>query len=273
MLIVHINGGSGREGLEAEGRKRRSLPRPRTFYDPNPPSSGMSAPERGALIVIEGLDRAGKSTQHGRLCQNLESQGHTVKRMRFPGASPCPHVYALTHNTEDRTTPIGKSIDAYLKGESQQEDHVIHLLFSANRWEAAASIRNAIAEGTTVVIDRYYYSGIVYSAAKGNPTLSLEWARHPEVGLPLPDVCVFLDIAPEVAAKRGGFGNEKYETSAIQQRVRELFYSLMKMADGRDMRVLDAGRSIEEVEKDVADKVEDLIRSPRMSQELGSIPP
>ena len=53
-----------------------------------PPSS------RGALIVIEGLDRAGKSTQHDRLCQSLESQGRRVKRMRFPGthtlSAPCP---------------------------------------------------------------------------------------------------------------------------------------------------------------------------------------
>ena len=46
----------------------------------------MSLGSRGALIVIEGLDRAGKSTQHARLCQTLESQGHRVKRMRFPGA-------------------------------------------------------------------------------------------------------------------------------------------------------------------------------------------
>ena len=46
----------------------------------------MCQSSRGALIVIEGLDRAGKSTQHARLCQNLESQSHRVKRMRFPGA-------------------------------------------------------------------------------------------------------------------------------------------------------------------------------------------
>ena len=40
---------------------------------------------RGALIVVEGLDRAGKSTQCERLCVNLEKDGHKVKRMRFPG--------------------------------------------------------------------------------------------------------------------------------------------------------------------------------------------
>lgn len=36
----------------------------------------------------------------------------------------------------DRTTPIGQMIDAYLKSSVDMEDHVIHLLFSANRWEA-----------------------------------------------------------------------------------------------------------------------------------------
>lgn len=45
----------------------------------------MSIRSRGALIVIEGLDRAGKSTQCERLCTHLEEQAHKVKRMRFPG--------------------------------------------------------------------------------------------------------------------------------------------------------------------------------------------
>lgn len=40
-------------------------------------------------------------------------------------------------SSADRTTPIGKMIDAYLKSESELDDHVIHLLFSANRWELA----------------------------------------------------------------------------------------------------------------------------------------
>jgi dTMP kinase len=37
----------------------------------------------------------------------------------------------------DRTTPIGQMINSYLSSQSETEDHVIHLLFSANRWEAA----------------------------------------------------------------------------------------------------------------------------------------
>ena len=180
-------------------------------------------------------------------------------------------MYQTDTIRKDRTTPIGKSIDAYLKGEIQQEDHVIHLLFSANRWEAAGSIRNAIAEGTTVVIDRYYYSGIVYSAAKGNPSLSLEWSRYPEIGLPLPDLCVFLDISPEAAGRRGGFGNEKYETSAMQKRVRELFYELMGLVDGERMRVVDAGRSVDDVGKEIALMVEEAMRSPLIGEDIGSL--
>lgn len=39
--------------------------------------------------------------------------------------------------TKDRTTPIGQMIDSYLKSQVEMDDHVIHLLFSANRWEAA----------------------------------------------------------------------------------------------------------------------------------------
>lgn len=122
-----------------------------------------------------------------------------------------------------------------------------------------------------MVVDRYYYSGTVYSAAKGNPTLSLEWARNPEIGLPQPDLCLFLDIAPETAARRGGFGNEKYETSDMQQRVRELFYELIGSPDGQAMRIVDAGRSVEEVEKDIAGGVKEVIKSLQIRKALGSI--
>lgn len=56
----------------------------------------MAEGTRGALIVIEGLDRAGKSTQCERLASRLETQGHQVKRMRFPGTSVC-HRYRLPY--------------------------------------------------------------------------------------------------------------------------------------------------------------------------------
>jgi len=113
---------------------------------------------------------------------------------------------------------------------------------------SSASIKSDIEAGTTVVIDRYYYSGCVYSAAKDNPSLSLAWARHPEVGLPRPDVCLFLDISIEEAAKRGGFGSEKYETKRMQDRVRELFGELQQSPEKDEFIQVDAGKTMREVE-------------------------
>ena len=156
---------------------------------------------------------------------------------------------------------------------SQQEDHVVHLLFSANRWEAATSIRTAIDEGVTVVIDRYYYSGIVYSAAKGRTDLSLQWAREPEIGLPRPDICLFLDISSEEQAKRRGFGDEKYETSAMQERVRELFYKLQLLPDGQDIQVVDAGGDVAGVEKGIMERVDQMMADTSLAGDLRNILP
>ncbi|KAI9658564.1 MAG: Thymidylate kinase [Bathelium mastoideum] len=148
-------------------------------------------------------------------------------------------------------------IDSYLKGQSQQEDHVIHLLFSANRWELAGSIVRDVANGTTVVCDRYYYSGCVYSAAKENPSLDLAWARQPDVGLPQPDLCLFLDISPEKAAERHGFGTERYEESGMQKRVRQLFIQLRSSPSEDNFVTINAGQSEDEVETEILRAVAD----------------
>lgn len=199
------------------------------------------ATKRGKLIVFEGLDRSGKSTQCERLVTHLRHQGEKVEHMRFP----------------ERTTPIGKMISSYLSGQTQQEDHVVHLLFSANRWELAQKIETSVNEGTTVVVDRYYYSGCVYSAAKGIQGMGLGWCRQPEIGLPRPDVCLFLDIAAEEAARRGGYGAERYEKQEMQDRVRELFAELRKHNDeAEDIVVIDAGGSVDEVEESIREAVQ-----------------
>ncbi|KAI1655585.1 thymidylate kinase-domain-containing protein [Daldinia decipiens] len=169
-----------------------------------------SKPVRGAFVVFEGMDRAGKTTQAKLLQQRCIESGRGVRFMRFP----------------DRTTPIGKMIDSYLKGETEIEDHVIHLLFSANRWEAVNKIKAELEAGHTIICDRFYHSGIVYSAAKNIKSLSLSWAKAPEVGLPRPDMVLFLDLEEEVARERGGWGGEVYEKGEMQRRVRDLFWGL-----------------------------------------------
>lgn len=88
------------------------------------------------------------------------------------------------------------------------------------------SINTLLAAGVTVLCDRYYYSGIVYSAAKQNPSLTLSWARAPEIGLPRPDLVLFLDLDEAQARARGGWGGEVYEKGEMQRRARELFWGL-----------------------------------------------
>lgn len=55
---------------------------------------------------------------------------------------------------------------------------------------------------------------------------SLEWCRNPDVGLPKPDLVMFLQLNPSEAANRGEFGTERYETSAFQRKVNRRFEEL-----------------------------------------------
>jgi dTMP kinase len=121
------------------------------------------------------------------------------------------------------------------------------------------SIQDEIEAGVTIIVDRYYYSGCVYSAAKQNPSMTLEWCRKPDVGLPRPDLCIFLDISAEDAAKRGGYGTEKYEKKEIQDRVRELFETLMQRKEGEDFVRIDAGSSLEDVQEKIKKEVDTCI--------------
>ncbi|KAI3475834.1 hypothetical protein L1887_62734 [Cichorium endivia] len=90
--------------------------------------------KRGFFIVVEGLDRAGKSTQVERLAQHLNA-----KPIKFP----------------ERTTAIGQMINSYLAQTSDLDDQAIHLLFSANRWECVAAIHKTLDAGESIVCDRY----------------------------------------------------------------------------------------------------------------------
>ncbi|KAG5650988.1 hypothetical protein H0H81_010313 [Sphagnurus paluster] len=190
--------------------------------------------KRGAFIVIEGLDRSGKSTQTSLLRANLEAAGIPTELIKFP----------------DRTTAIGQMIDSYLKSQSDLDDHVIHLLFSANRWELASTIEKLLTSGTTVICDRYAFSGIAFSASKGLP---YEWCRAPDVSLPAPDLALFLQITPEAAKARGGYGEERYEREEMQRSVGEIFHRIGAEIASEGVRwvAVDAGHERDQVEEDI----------------------
>ncbi|KAL3753120.1 hypothetical protein ACJRO7_000506 [Eucalyptus globulus] len=188
--------------------------------------NGGSSESRGALIVLEGLDRSGKSSQSTRLLSFLEGLGHSTELWRFP----------------DRTTSIGQMISSYLSNESQLDDYTTHLLFSANRWEKRSLMEKKLRSGTTLIVDRYSYSGIAFSSAKG---LDFEWCKAPEIGLVAPDLVFYLDIPPEKAAERGGYGNERYEKLEFQRKVGKSYQALRDAS----WQIVDALLPMDEIAK------------------------
>ncbi|KAG7395724.1 hypothetical protein PHYBOEH_003292 [Phytophthora boehmeriae] len=189
---------------------------------------------RGIFLLFEGVDRCGKTTQTKLLHQALTS------------SSPA-QASALLH-FPDRSTAIGKSIHSYLTSAESMDDHAIHLLFSANRWEAAAKIESILASGQHIIMDRYSFSGVAFSAAKSGMTL--DWCWQPEIGLPKPDAVIFLDVPVTQAATRADFGQERYETSAFQEKVYQNFYDIMEKVTPK-WHVVDATGTIEQVHEQV----------------------
>ncbi|KAF6173689.1 hypothetical protein GIB67_000591 [Kingdonia uniflora] len=187
---------------------------------------------RGGLIVLEGLDRSGKTSQSSRLLSHLEGQGLSVESWRFP----------------DRTTCVGNMISSYLTNNSQLDDRTVHLLFSANRWEKRSLMESKLRSGTTLIVDRYSYSGVAFSSAKG---LDIDWCKAPEAGLLAPDLVVYLDIPPEKAAERGGYGGERYEQLEFQKKVSQYYNVLCDPT----WKIIDACLPVDVVEKQLKEFV------------------
>ncbi|MEE6508853.1 hypothetical protein FKM82_023289 [Ascaphus truei] len=209
------------------------------------------AGRRGALIVLEGADRAGKSTQSRRLVEALKERGHQVEGLRFP----------------ERTTEIGQLVGSYLEKKSDLEDHTVHLLFSANRWEQVPMMKEKLRSGVTLVVDRYAFSGVAFTSAKDN--FSLHWCKQPDVGLPKPDLVLFLTLRPEVAATRGAFGNERYETNAFQEKVLKRYAELM-VDRTLNWKLIDASQSIEDMHKEIRELSEGAIQEAK-DQPIGKL--
>lgn len=142
------------------------------------------------LVVLEGLDGAGKSTQVKKLRRYLESVCNGLEYIHFPRYdSP---VY-------------GDLISRFLRGDFGENDSVhpqlVALLFAEDRHSAAPEIKKQLAEGRTVLLDRYVYSNIAYQCAKlpseDEAERLRQWIFDTEYGqfeLPVPDLNIFLDV-------------------------------------------------------------------------------
>ncbi len=142
------------------------------------------------LIVLEGLDGAGKSTQVRKLRKYLEGITPDLEYIHFPRYdSP---VY-------------GELIGRFLRGDFGSNETVhpqlVALLFAEDRHNAAPRMKETLNNGGVVLLDRYVYSNIAYQCAKlDNPDESerlREWILNTEYGnfgLPRPDLNIFLDV-------------------------------------------------------------------------------
>jgi dTMP kinase len=146
---------------------------------------------KGKLIVIEGMDGSGKSTQLGLLKRRLEATG-------------CGNTHYV-HFPQLNQGWYGDMIAEFLRGEYGAMDEVhpklAALLFAGDRKEHIEEVQQALREGCTVLADRYVNSNIAFQCAKmKDPFKSKElkdWILRFEYGyhgLPVPHRAFYLDV-------------------------------------------------------------------------------
>ncbi len=142
------------------------------------------------LIVIEGLDGAGKSTQINMLKGWFDRRSLPHRHIHFP-RTEAPF--------------FGELIARFLRGEfgelEEVNPYLVAMLFAGDRRDAAPMIETWLKEKYYVILDRYTYSNIAYQCAKVDDTEEAaklrEWIMRLEFGhfaIPRPDISLFLDV-------------------------------------------------------------------------------
>ena len=191
--------------------------------------------QRGKFIVFEGIDGAGKSTQISMLCDFLTANGRTV--------------HTTTEPTEGKT---GHLLREALSGQTPRTGAEMAALFVLDRIEHNKEIDALLSAGTDVICDRYYYSSLAYQGS----ICDYEWVRHMNCECPdirMPDICIFLDLAPSDALSRiqkRGMATEIYEKEETLTRVRNTFLRVFDTLPD-PVAIIDASRTANEVGADV----------------------
>jgi dTMP kinase len=160
------------------------------------------------FIVFEGIDKSGKSTQCQLLYEYFENCEKPAMLLKYP----------------DRNSPMtGPIINDYLTGKIELSPNAASILLAANLWELKDKILQQLQIGTTIIIDRYTWSNIAYSVARGMNQQTCEIINS---GLPIPNFIIFMDVDPLTASKRSGFGKEIFEKLEFQQSVYKIMCSL-----------------------------------------------
>ena len=196
----------------------------------------------GKFIVFEGIDGSGKSSQIRMLAEKLRADGRKV--------------YITAEPTE--STSGGMLRDA-LSGVVRRTATEMAALFTLDRVNHNVNpvngIKKMLNDGFDVICDRYYYSSLAY---QGSAT-DFEWVRSMNVCCPdilRPDVCIFLDVSPDVGLERIGKGDrgftEIYEKRETLMAVRKKYFDAFSALSTTDnIEIINADRDFESISADV----------------------
>jgi dTMP kinase len=179
--------------------------------------------KKGILIVIEGIDGAGKSTQARRLLKKLRSLGFNAVSFREPTRGKWGRKIKEMARRPDSLSPE-EELDLFVK---DREENV------------RKNLRPAVEAKKIVILDRYYYSTIAYQGAKGIDPARIR--RMNEKFAVKPDLIFVLDINAAAGLKRIHQRKRKdllFERERYLARVRRIFQSFR----GRKFVHLDASR-------------------------------
>ncbi|HVO29581.1 MAG TPA: dTMP kinase [bacterium] len=201
---------------------------------------------RGMFVTFEGIEGCGKTTQAARLKAVLEKRGHSVVLTREPGG-----------------TTIGSKLrDLLLDPNTRKLAPLAELLlYEADRAQhVAETIRPALEAGKIVLCDRFGDASAAYQgAARGLGVALVEQLNAIATGGLSPDLTLLLDLpaklsvsrARERAEKAGGKPDRfEREDFTFHEAVRKGYLEIAAREKSRYV-VIDAGRGVEEIEKDI----------------------
>ena len=206
----------------------------------------------GKLIVFEGVDGSGKSTQFDMMCARFLSENREFKKLNFPRYDQ----------------PSSALIKMYLGGEFGDKPDSVNAyaassFFAVDRYASfAQDWREYYNDGGFILTDRYTTSNVLHQGAKipvGEREDFFKWLYEYEfdrIGLPKPDMVVYMDIDAELATKRLRMRESETSTNAdIHEK--DLTYLANSVDSGKQAAVLFGWHSvkcvIDDVERDKND--------------------